>query len=108
MVTDGSSGAPGWHSMMACRGSPARAAAVTNPPNPNAGLDRFVKTGNGVPYFDVDAWNAFVASDAAWTNAAWTDAAWTDAAWTDAAWTDAAWTDAAWTEAAWTDASVDP
>jgi serine protease AprX len=84
----------------------AAAAAVTAPPNPNVGLDAFVRDdGSGNPYFDGDAWNAYVATDASWTDAAWTDAAWTDAAWTDAAWTDAAWTDAAWTDAAWTDAA---
>jgi serine protease AprX len=84
----------------------AAAAAVAVPPNPNAGLYAFVETApNGQTYFDADAWNAYVAVNAAWTDAAWTDAAWTDAAWTDAAWTDAAWTDAAWTDAAWTDAA---
>jgi serine protease AprX len=84
----------------------AAAAGVTNPPNPNVGLERFVKSdASGAGYFDADAWNAFVATDAVWTNAAWTDATWTDAAWTDAAWTNAAWTNAAWTDAAWTDAS---
>jgi serine protease AprX len=84
----------------------AAAAAVTNPPNPNVGLEQFVKTDTfGTPYFDADAWSAFVATNAAWTNAAWTDAAWTNAAWTDAAWTNAAWTNAAWTDAAWTNAA---
>jgi serine protease AprX len=84
----------------------AAAAAVTNPPNPNVGLEQFVKSDDsGAAYWDADAWNAFVATDAAWTNAAWTDAAWTDAAWTDAAWTNAAWTNAAWTDATWTDAA---
>jgi serine protease AprX len=84
----------------------AAAAAVVNPPNPNAALARWVKTdANGAEYFDAAAWNAYVATDASWTDASWTDASWTDASWTDASWTDASWTDASWTDASWTDAS---
>ena len=84
----------------------AAAAAVVQPPNPNVGLYRFVRTDtSGAPYFDADAWNAYVANNASWTNASWTDASWTDASWTDASWTDASWTDASWTDASWTDAS---
>ena len=82
------------------------AASVTNPPNPNEGLDVFISHGaNGQPIFDEAAWRAAVAADASWTNASWTDASWTDASWTDASWTDASWTDASWTDASWTDAS---
>jgi serine protease AprX len=84
----------------------AAAAAVTNPPNPNKNLYRFVQTdASGGPSFDWDAWNDYVATNASWTNASWTDASWTDASWTDASWTDASWTDASWTDASWTDAS---
>jgi serine protease AprX len=82
------------------------AASVTNPPNPNQGLDVFISLdASGQPIFDEAAWRAAVAADASWTNASWTDASWTDASWTDASWTDASWTDASWTDASWTDAS---
>jgi serine protease AprX len=84
----------------------AAAAAVSNPPNPNANLYRFVKPdADGNPAFDWDGWNAYVSANASWTNASWTDASWTDASWTDASWTDASWTNASWTDASWTDAS---
>jgi serine protease AprX len=84
----------------------AAANEVTDPPNPNENLYDFVEArADGGRYFDGDAWNAHVASDAAWTSAAWTSAAWTSAAWTSAAWTSAAWTSAAWTSAAWTSAA---
>jgi serine protease AprX len=84
----------------------AAAAAVTNAPNPNQNLYRFVKAdADGNPSFDWDGWTTYVASTASWTNASWTDASWTDASWTDASWTDASWTDASWTDASWTDAS---
>lgn len=76
-------------------------------PNPNASLNRFVKTdpvsGN---MWDAAAWYDAAWSDkAAWDSAAWYDAAWNDAAWNDAAWNDAAWADAAWNDAAWADAA---
>ena len=84
----------------------AAAAALTNPPNPNKNLYRFVRTdADGNASFDWDGWNAYVGTNASWTNASWTDASWTDASWTDASWTDASWTDASWTDASWTDAS---
>jgi serine protease AprX len=84
----------------------AAAAAVTNPPNPNKNLYRFVQTdASGGPSFDWDAWNDYVATNASWTDASWTDASWTDASWTDASWTDASWTDASWTDASWTDST---
>ena len=80
------------------------AAALSRAPNPNAGLNQFLRSdpaGGSLPVFDHAAW-----TDTAATNAAWNDAAWTDAAWTDAAWADAAWADAAWTDAAWTDGAA--
>ena len=84
----------------------AAAAALTNPPNPNKNLYRFVHTdADGNPSFDWDAWNDYVGTNASWTNASWTDASWTTRRWTDASWTDASWTDASWTDASWTDAS---
>jgi hypothetical protein len=84
------------------------AAALTTPPNPNAGLNQFLRAdpaGGSLPVFDAAAWADAAATNAAWNDAAWTDAAWADAAWTDAAWADAAWTDAAWADAAWADAA---
>jgi serine protease AprX len=65
----------------------AAAGTVADPPNPNAGLDRFVTS-------DPSAAGGKSFDDAAWTDMAWTDMAWTDLAWTDLAWTDLAWTDA--------------
>ena len=43
----------------------ANAASVTNPPNPNEGLDAFVSLDDdGQPIFDDAAWRAAVAADA--------------------------------------------
>ncbi|MGZ4414176.1 MAG: S8 family serine peptidase [Gaiellaceae bacterium] len=82
------------------------ARMVWNPPNPNAGLDRFLTTGtDGTVTFNSSAWQAAALANAAWGTAAWSDAAWASAAWSDAAWASAAWSDAAWASAAWGDAA---
>jgi serine protease AprX len=87
-----------------------------NPPNPNAGLNKYVKgLADGTRVFDASAWqtaakankawNAVAWSDVAWSDAAWSDVAWSDAAWADAAWASVAWGDAAWSDVAWSDAA---
>jgi serine protease AprX len=88
----------------------ARAAALTDPPNPNEGLREFVENENGEQRFDAEAWNEHVSTDATWTSATWTSATWTSATWTSATWTSATWTssafaDATWTSATWTSAT---
>jgi hypothetical protein len=71
-------------------------------PNPNAGLDKFVKAAaDGTNVFDPAAWQAAAKTSKAWNDAAWSDAAWSDAAWASAAWSDVAWADAAWASVAW-------
>jgi serine protease AprX len=72
------------------------------PPNPNAGLNQFVKTAlDGTRTFDPRAWQAAALANKAWNAAAWSDAAWSDAAWSSVAWSSAAWADVAWASAAW-------
>jgi serine protease AprX len=75
----------------------SRAADVVNPPNPNAGLDRFVSGDptTGVAMFNTTAWQN-AATTSAWTSSAWTKSAWTSSAWTSSAWTSSAWTSSAW------------
>jgi serine protease AprX len=86
------------------------------PPNPNAGLNQFVKTAlNGTRSFDSAAWqktalanklwNAAAWSDVAWSDAAWSSVAWASAAWADVAWASVAWGSAAWSDVAWSDAA---
>jgi serine protease AprX len=83
-----------------------RARMISNPPNPNAGLDAFLTTGSdGTVTFNSSAWQTAALSNPAWDTAAWSDAAWASAAWSDAAWASAAWSDAAWASAAWGDAA---
>jgi serine protease AprX len=72
------------------------------PPNPNAGLDQFLKTAaDGTRVFDPSAWQAAALSNKAWNTVAWSDAAWSDAAWSSVAWASVAWADVAWASAAW-------
>jgi serine protease AprX len=107
----------------------ARRYTKRTPPNPNAGLDKFVtSTSDGTRVFDSASWQNAAKSNKAWNDAAWSDAAWSDAAWSDAAWSDVAWadvafdsmaygtvawsdvawSDAAWADAAWADNANDP
>jgi serine protease AprX len=72
------------------------------PPNPNAGLNQFLKTAtDGTRVFDPSAWQAAALSNKAWNAVAWSDAAWSDAAWASVAWASVAWADVAWASAAW-------
>ena len=84
------------------------AAAVSNPPNPNAGLNRFVLSDarvEGGRIFDAEAWADAASASASWTDATWSDATWSDASWTDVSWTDASWAELAWSAASWVDAT---
>jgi hypothetical protein len=97
-----------------------KAVSISNPPNPNAGLNRFVTSasdGSG-SVFNALAWtDALTAGDLAWSDLAWSDLAWSDSniatlawsdlAWSDLAWTDLAWSDLAWSDMAWTDSSTE-
>jgi serine protease AprX len=80
----------------------ARIYRKLTPPNPNAGLDKYLtKAADGTNVFNAAAWQSAALSNAAWDSAAWSSAAWSDAAWSSAAWSSAAWSDAAWASAAW-------
>ncbi len=68
----------------------AKSASTVTPPNPNAGLNRFVSSLSGSgKAFDAIAW-----TDASKASIAWDDIAWSDIAWSDIAWSDSAQEDA--------------
>ena len=89
----------------------AAAAAVVAPPDPNQGLKAFLRIDRGGEvYFDADAWQEHVASDATWTSASWVSASWVSASWVSASWVssiraDSTWADASWVSASWVSAS---
>ena len=84
-----------------------RAAAVVNPPNPNAALNQFVVAagdGSGT-MFDAASWANVAQSDASWANASWASASWASASWANASWASASWANASWASASWASAS---
>jgi serine protease AprX len=88
------------------------AVMVSNPPNANAALSRFVVSASdgGGKVFDAASWADAVKADASWADASWADASWADASWSAASWADASWADASWADgamaaASWADAS---
>ncbi len=84
----------------------ARAAAVTNPPNPNAALNQFVITSAGSgKVFDAASWANVATSDASWASASWASASWASASWASASWASASWASASWASASWASAS---
>jgi serine protease AprX len=97
-----------------------QAAAVTNPSNPDAALERFLTpdpAGGSTPVFNAVAWSdatkasvswdAVAWSDVSWNAVAWGDVAWSDVAWSDVSWQDVAWSDVAWSDVSWQDVSYE-
>jgi serine protease AprX len=75
----------------------AAAAAVTDPPNPNAGLDAYLTpdpAGGPVPAFDSDAWRAAALADPAWAAVSWGVVSWGVVSWGVVSWGVAYWSPA--------------
>jgi serine protease AprX len=74
------------------------ASTIDAPPNPNVGLYQFVSTDpiTGARVFDAASWNAFVATNASWSQASWAEASWAEASWNAASWAEASWNAASW------------
>jgi serine protease AprX len=97
-----------------------RAVASNWTPNPNKGLERFVKTsttaGAGL-VFDSMSWSSAAKADMSWNSMSWADQSWSDQSWSDQAyddmswadqsWSDMSWTDMSWTDMSWTDMSAE-
>ena len=75
------------------------AAQVDDPPNPNAALEHFVKSGKG----HISKGDAF--NSASWVKSAKTSASWNSASWNSASWNSASWNSASWNSASWNSAS---
>jgi serine protease AprX len=84
-----------------------KAAGVDNPPNPNAGLDQFVKTDatSGGLAFDAASWNSTALGNASWNSVSWNSASWNSASWNSASWNSASWNSASWNSVSWNSAS---
>jgi serine protease AprX len=79
---------------------------VTNPPNPNLGLNAFVGSdGTGGQVFDSASWANAATANASWNQASWNSASWANASWANASWNSASWANASWANASWASAS---
>jgi serine protease AprX len=86
----------------------AKAVDVVAPPNPNAGIDRFLvpdPSGGSTLVFDASSWGTTARLDASWGTASWGTASWGTAAWSAASWGTASWSTASWGTASWGTAS---
>ena len=86
----------------------AAALAVTNPPNPNEDLERFVvddPSGSATPIFDAASWGTTAQATASWGTASWGTASWGTASWGTASWGTTYWSSASWGTASWGTAS---
>ena len=84
-----------------------RAWQVSAPPNPNKGLDAFVKpvSNSTVPAFDAVSWIDVAKSNVSWNDVSWNDVSWNDAAWNVVSWADVSWNDVSWADVSWADVS---
>jgi hypothetical protein len=65
-------------------------------PNPNAGLDQFVKAD---PTTDSLAFDSASCNSAALANASWNSVSWNSASWNSASWNSVSWNSASWNSA---------
>jgi serine protease AprX len=85
----------------------SRAAATNYAPNPNLGLEQFMKpaaNGNG-QVFDAQSWANSAKANMSWNSMSWNSQSWSDMSWTDQSWSDMSWTDMSWNSMSWTDMS---
>ena len=84
----------------------SRAAAVTNPPNPNAALNRYLvpdPAGSASPVFDAASWADVARANVSWDSVSWADVTWSDASWSSVSWADVTWSDVSWADVTWSD-----
>jgi serine protease AprX len=75
----------------------ANAAAVTDPPNPNAALDRFVSAGS----FDASSWQQAVQSSSEWSASEWSSTEWSSTEWSSTEWSSTEWSSSEWSSTEW-------
>ena len=61
-----------------------RSTLLSNPPNPNAALNKFRKLDplTGMTEFDGSAWYAAAKASVSWDSVSWSDVSWSDVSWT--------------------------
>jgi hypothetical protein len=80
---------------------------ATKASNPNAGLNRFLKSDavTGQTVFDAVSWTDVSWSDVSWDAVSWTDVSWADVSWDAVSWADVSWADVSWADVSWSDVS---
>jgi hypothetical protein len=82
------------------------ANALTSPPNPNAGLDRFVvadPTAPGGRAFDSVSWESAASANVSWNSVSWESVSWESVSWESVSWESVSWESVSWESAAGTD-----
>jgi serine protease AprX len=99
-----------------------KSSFVLNAPNPNKGLDQYVKTNplTGVTAFDAVSWFNTAKANVSWNSVSWNDVSWNDAdfsavswssvswntvSWATISWNDVSWNDVSWADVSWADTS---
>jgi serine protease AprX len=84
-----------------------KAALRISPPNPNKGLDQFVRValGDTSPSFDAQSWFAAAKANPSWDSVSWSSAAWSGADFNAVAWSDVSWSSVSWESVSWNDVS---
>jgi serine protease AprX len=81
---------------------PVTAANLSSPPNPNAGLDAFVKPdATGRPTFDAAAWKLAALADPSWNKAASASMSWASMSWASMSWASMSWASMSWASMSW-------
>ena len=101
-----------------------RSAFVLAPPNPNKGLDQFLKTDpvTGTTSFDAQTWFKTAKANVSWNSVSWNDVSWSTAdfnaasyasvswntvSWQTVSWNDVSWNDVSWADVSWNDVSYE-
>ena len=101
-----------------------RSAFVLSPPNPNKGLDQFLKTDpvTGTTSFDAQTWFKTAKANVSWNSVSWNDVSWSTAdfnaasyasvswntvSWQTVSWNDVSWNDVSWADVSWNDVSYE-
>src|SRR6266542_3962001 len=89
-----------------------RSAFVTIPPNPNLGLNRFVRADplGGPPAFDAVSWFDSARTNVSWNSVSWNSVSWNDAdfdtvSWANVSWSSVSWATVSWNSVSWNDVS---
>jgi len=83
-----------------------KAVLMLNPPNPNAGLNRFLASDpTGGKVFDAVSWSSAAKASVSWNSVSWNSISWHDASWDVVSWSDVSWSSVSWADVSWADVS---